>query len=506
VTRDRLAAALLLATGMAGASSCAARVEQGRGVAPAPAVSADAASRSGRLTTDLDGLFTTGPLADSLAGVSVRSLRTGQVLYTHNPGTRVIPASAMKVVTMAVAADRLGWDHRFTTRLGLSGVVKDGVLEGDLIVTGDGDPSIAAQDLRTAPVFTEWAERLTARGIRRVNGRLIGDDNVYDDEALGAGWAWDYLAAGYAAPSGALSYNENVAVLRVTPAAAAGASALVELGPAGHGLELHAAVTTAPADTAASLTIGRLPGSAALTVRGVVAVGSRTIIRTTTIDNPTRFFVNALRLALLERGIAVSGGTWDIDDLPDAPGASRQELIAEHRSAPLSSLIGYAMKVSQNFYGDMFLKAIGRADRGAGSAEAGRTAVRTTLTAWGLPTDALVMYDGSGLSRYNYASANLLVGVLEHVWRDERLRGPFVAALPVGGHDGTLESRMRGTPLDRRIQAKTGTINNVRSLAGYAETAAGDKLVFAMIANNYTAPNAQIDGAMERALELLTSP
>ncbi len=162
------------------------------------------------------------------------------------------------------------------------------------------------------------------------------------------------------------------------------------------------------------------------------------------------------------------------------------------------------MKVSQNYYGEMFLKALGRGTGGEpGSTERGRGAVLQTLAGWNVASDALVMYDGSGLSRYNYVSAELVSGILTHVWQDERLRGPFVAALPVSGLDGTLESRMRNTPLDRRVQAKTGTIDNVRSLAGYIETKGGETLVFAMIANHFTSPNAQVDAVMEQALERL---
>jgi D-alanyl-D-alanine carboxypeptidase/D-alanyl-D-alanine-endopeptidase (penicillin-binding protein 4) len=362
----------------------------------------------------------------------------------------------------------------------------------------------------TAPLFIEWRDALRAAGIQRVEGRLIGDDNAFDDRTLGAGWAWDYLTAGYAAPSSALSYNENVAVMRIAPGAAVGDPARVDLGPPGHELDLTIAVTTSAPDAPASIAFERLPGSPALLVRGSMPAGAPTLVLTTTVDNPTRYFVDAFRLALQTRGLEVSGGAWDIDevDSPSPPAGERRVLAARH-SQPLSVLIGYAMKVSQNFYGDMLLKAIGAHAAAApggetvGSLETGRTAVRETLTAWGLPVDTLAMYDGSGLSRYNYASADLLVGVLKHAWHDARLRGPFAASLPVGGHDGTLERRMRNTLLDRRVQAKTGTISNVRSLAGYAETAAGEKLVFAIVANHFTAPTAEVDRVMEAVLEEL---
>jgi D-alanyl-D-alanine carboxypeptidase/D-alanyl-D-alanine-endopeptidase (penicillin-binding protein 4) len=309
-----------------------------------------------------------------------------------------------------------------------------------------------------AALFVEWRNALTSAGIQRVEGRLIGDDNAFDDQTLGAGWAWDYLTLGYAAPSSALSYNENVVVVRVSPGAAAGDAASVALSPPGHELDVTSVVTTSAADVPASIGFERLPGRSALVVRGSIPIDRATLVLTTTIANPTRYFVEALRLALRDGGMVVSHGAWDIDDLAtDALRALDRRVIATHQSPPLSVLAGYAMKVSQNFYGDMLLKAVGaHAARtagapGIGSAETGRAAVSETLTAWELPVDALSMVDGSGLSRYNYASANLLVGVLKHAWHDERLRGPFVASLPVGGHDGTLQNRMRNSALERRV-------------------------------------------------------
>ena len=460
-------------------SGCAAQATVGNDPGLPPPHAASSADLD--LEAELDAIFSDPVLARALLAIRVESLRDGRTLYARNAGMRVVPASALKIVTTAVAAERLGWGHRFETRLEAAGEVADGVLRGDLIVTGGGDPSIAAQDLITAPLFVDWSEALEQAGIGRIDGRIIGDDAIFDDEALGAGWAWDYLAAGYAAPSGALSYNENVAVVRISPGETPGSPAIIELGPPGHELDMTNAVITTPADVPASIAFARLPGSSALRVSGSLPVGAGTLTRITSIDNPTRYFAEAFRLALHGRGITVTGGAWDIDDLGTPPSSlPPRRLIAHRQSLPLSALIGYAMKVSQNFYGDMLLKAVGAAAasrEAPGSVQSGGRAVRETLAGWGLPADSLAMYDGSGLSRYNYASADLLVGVLKHVWHDERLRGPFVAALPVGGHDGTLASRMRNTTLDRRVQAKTGTISNVRSLAGYAESAAGEKLV-----------------------------
>lgn len=439
-------------------------------------------------------------LARALVGVRVESLRTGELLYARNSNKLVMPASNMKLLTMSTAAERLGWDFTYETRFEAAGVVENGTLAGDLVVVGGGDPTIGSQDYSGAPLFDEWARALAAAGIQRVTGRLIGDDNVFDDEGLGAGWAWDYLSAGYAAPSGALSYNENVAVLRAWPGAAVGDQVRIDLSPPGHLLEAVNELRTAAAGSAANIDLLRLPASAKLILRGSVPAGGPAAIRTTAIDNPTRFFVEGLRHALMAHGIAVRGGACDIDDVKDLPAAAGRRIIAKRVSAPLSSIAGNFLKPSQNFYGETILKTIGRAASGAGTTQAGRQAVRETLGAWGIPADAFVMYDGFGLSRYNYVTADTIVAILKHVWQDEKLRGHFVAALPVAGHDGTLDTRMRNGLLDAHVQAKTGTISNVRSLSGYLETKSGERIVFSMIANNFTAASGQIDAIVEKAL------
>jgi D-alanyl-D-alanine carboxypeptidase/D-alanyl-D-alanine-endopeptidase (penicillin-binding protein 4) len=449
-------------------------------------------------------------------GVRVESIADSRVLYTRNSEKLVVPASNMKLLTMSVAAERLGWDFTFETRLDAVGTIADGTLTGDLIVVGGGDPSIDSQIFGASPLFDEWAEALRAAGIRRVEGRLIGDDNLFEDTTIGPGWAWDYLGDGYAAGSSGLNYNENIAVIRIWPGDTVGAPARIELSPPGHGLRLVPKVITSAAGTAASLSHFRNPGSDVLEVSGSIPVGRAVVVRTASVENPTQFFVNGFKAALEARGIFVRGGAWDVDSLPTpavptpAPGAplawrADRQIVATRKSLPLSALGAYFLKESQNFYGEAILKTLGQRFGRAGSTVAGRRVVSETLTAWGIPADSYVMYDGSGLSRYNYVSADAIVSILKHVWNDERLRGPFLAALPIGAQDGTLESRMRNTVLAGKVQAKTGTISNVRSLSGFLITQSGERLVFSMIANHFTATSAQVDAVVEKALVYLAT-
>lgn len=463
--------------------------------APAPTASHD-------LVAAVDRLLDVAPLNRATTAVHIESLADGRVIYSRSADTRVMPASALKLVTAAVAAERLGWAYRFETRLETSGPIVDGVLHGDVIVVGSGDPTINAQDLRTAPLFESWGRSLREAGVTEVAGRLVGDVQAFVEEPLGAGWAWDYLTDTYAAPSGALSYNENLVAVRIRAGDKPGDPASVILAPVGHGLLVENEITTSAPGGSASVSFERLPASSSLTVKGRIPAGSPDVVRATTVTDPTMFFLGGLRAALVAQGIRVTGESIARGTAADGPSDERQ-LVAIHRSLPLSSIVAQMLKVSQNYYAEMLIKAIGRtaSDAGrVGSTASGQRVVREVLEEWKLPVDSLVMYDGSGLSRYNYASARLLTDVLRRMWNDPRHRGPFVAALPVAGHDGTLGSRMTDA-LGRRVQAKTGTIANVRSLAGYGQTANGDRIVFAMIANHFVAPNAEIDRVMEGVLE-----
>jgi D-alanyl-D-alanine carboxypeptidase/D-alanyl-D-alanine-endopeptidase (penicillin-binding protein 4) len=221
------------------------------------------------------------------------------------------------------------------------------------------------------------------------------------------------------------------------------------------------------------------------------------------VDNPTLFFVTAFRDALTADGIEVRGPAVDIDDLRQQPPSPVRGLeLAVHRSPPLSTLAVRLMKDSQNLYAEMLMKTLG-ALAGTPTLEGGRTAVAETLAAWGVPPDAVVQVDGSGLSRYNYVTADALVSVLTRVWRDAQLRPFFETSMAVAGRDGTLAARMQGTAAEGNVRAKTGSLANVRALAGYVASADGEPLVFAILANNFgTMPQEAIAAIDAIALKL----
>ncbi len=456
---------------------------------PAAVATGSSATKSlDALRRDIDATLAQPLLAHGSWGVLAKSLKTDETLYALNAGKLMMPASNMKIVTLAAAAETLGWDYRYETHVVAAGSVAGGTLQGDLVVVGSGDPSLVAADGMADRVFADWAERLKQRGIRAISGRVIGDDNGFEKETLGFGWSWDDLADDYAAGVGALQFNENAVRVTVTPGPSAGDSAGISIAPAGSGLTIVSVVTTSAAGVPASISTRRLPGSMTLELRGSIPLGAVPSTLTVSVDNPTRFFVGALRTALIANGIDVRGPAVDIDDVRDAPAATRGTPIVSYQSAPLSALAVRLMKMSQNQYAETFLKTIAAGPGVVPTAPAGRRATQTILERWGVPAAALIQRDGSGLSRYDYVTPEALVTILTHVDRDPRLHGPFEASLPIAGRDGTLSNRMKDTPAEGNARAKTGSMANVRGLSGYVTSADGEPLVFSILANGFDTP------------------
>jgi D-alanyl-D-alanine carboxypeptidase/D-alanyl-D-alanine-endopeptidase (penicillin-binding protein 4) len=241
-------------------------------------------------------------------------------------------------------------------------------------------------------------------------------------------------------------------------------------------------------------------------VRGTVPVGRADATQTVSVENPTEFLVGEFRRALAARGIEVAGAAVDVDTLPAPPDLARADTLVSYTSPPLSEIGKVLLKVSQNLYADSLLKAIGRpADGGPATTREGRRVLREVLQGWGIAPDRYLQADGSGLSRYNYLTADVLVAVLTRMYADNRHIEPFINALPVAGVDGTIAGRMKDTAAQGNARAKTGSIANARALSGYVTSAEGEPLVFSMIVNNFNVPQSQADAVIDRAVVRLAA-
>ncbi|HXE81261.1 MAG TPA: D-alanyl-D-alanine carboxypeptidase/D-alanyl-D-alanine-endopeptidase, partial [Vicinamibacterales bacterium] len=454
-----------------------------------------------QLQHDLAAIFAAAELERGSAGVVVQSVDRGDTLFRYNAHRLLIPASALKLITVAVAAEVLGWDYRFTTTLSATGPIEGGVLRGDLVVTGEGDPSISRRYFEDAPVLEAWARRLAADGLRRIEGRLVADDRAFAPVPWGHGWEWEDVRYAYGAPVSALHVNEATAPLLIVPGLEAGDPASVSLLQS-YGLTVEADVTTAQTGTPPDIEFHRVPGEKRLRVTGRIAEDAEPLLLRAAVPDATRQFLEALQDALQANGIIVTGGLSTISESDDPPVALAPPLL-EHRSPPLSALAAVTLKDSHNLHAEALLRAIARTGQPVASDEAGVTIVSRVLKEWGVPEGSVAAADGSGLSRRNYATPDALLTVLRRMATDERHRDHWLAALPLAGSEGTLARRFESGPARGRVRAKTGSLAYVRALAGYVRSADEELLAFAIMLNDASAPRSSLDNAIDRAVNRL---
>jgi len=453
------------------------------------------------LAAEVDSALADPAFARASWGVVIQSLDDGQVLYRRNAERLFLPASNLKLLTAAAALLRLGADFRYRTPVLGRGALRGDTLAGDLVVVGRGDPALAVDAAAGADPLAPlrpWADSLRARGVRVVRGRIVGDASLFPDPPLGPGWAWDDLDADYAAPVSALQLDQSVAWIQATPGAAPGQPVAAALLPASAPLRLFDAATTAPADSGPQrLTWSRAPFGDSVALSGRMAVGRAPARLPVSVPDPARYFVAALRQVLADSGIAVL-------DQPPAAADSAVDTLFTWQSPSLDSVLVLFLKPSQNQIGETLLRTLGAQVKGVGSMDSGRAVIRDVLTGFGVPPDAYVLADGSGLSRYNFVAPDAVALVLEAMYRRPEFAA-YDAALPVAGVDGTLAARLKGTRAAGNARAKTGSLASVRSLSGYVRTADGEMLSFVLLANGFTVPQRVVEAAQDQIVERLAN-
>lgn len=509
--------------GIAGVASllgaCAAPVRSAPArVAPEPHVAALAIDSTRAAPERLPARVTLARAIDSLAtapefrnahwGILVVDAARGDTLYSRNAGKLFMPASNMKIVTASVALALLGPDYRYRTVVATRGPVCRGTLRGDLIVSGRGDPSFSDAMRGDAMLpMRELADSLAARGITRVAGRIVAGDDVFPGPQLGYGWSWDDLGETYSAGVTPLYFNEGFASIIVQGGKRAGSRVRATLEPAsGYPALQMKARTGVPADSTSDVT----PTAALDTVsRAIRLSGWIAPERTDTLQvvypDQQAAFLAALATAIRERS-AHLGAADRARRLPCTPRAPRGAIdtLVVYQSPPLRDVLHALLKPSQNQIAELLLHTIGLERTGVGSADSGIAVVRRQLRTWGVADDAIVMHDGSGLSRYDYVTPEALVNVLDAIRKDSAFAA-FYDGLPVAGVDGTLDNRMKGTPAQGNVHAKTGFVANARSLSGYATTADGRLLIFSLLCNNWTTPVRQVNRVQDTIAERLAS-
>lgn len=378
-----------------------------------------------RLRWSIDSLVNQPQFARANLGFLVVDPKTGDTLYSHNAGKLFVPASNQKILTSTTSLVQLGPDYRFRTTFVTHGKIANGVLDGDLIVIGRGDPTVSDRVKGNAQAFMQSvADSIVARGIHHITGSVRPGGNAFPDSVYGYGWEWDDLRGESAAPVDELEFNEGMVT---------------------HTVQIAGRDTVVPIAT----------------------------------TSPTAAYIGALTLGLTRRGVVIDKQDESIDPL-----AAPADTLYSFYSLPLRDILKPFLKPSQNQTGEALIKTLGLEKTGVGTADSGAVVIKRQLAAWGVDSTSTVIYDGSGMSRHDLVTPEAIVKILTAIQRDTAFTA-FYDALPIAGVDGTTRTRMVGTAAANNIHAKTGTLEFVRSLSGYVTTAAGEKLIFSMLSNHY---------------------
>ena len=484
----------------------------------------------GALTRRIDEILAQPDVSRGFWGIEVVSLKDGTVLYSQNDDKLFTPASNTKLFTTAAATALIGPDYKFNTTVETDGSIdRYGRLTGNLFLVGRGDPNISGRTLpyylrteRKDPamkVLEDLADQVVKSGIKYIDGDIVGDDSWYAFERYGEGWTQDDMVWEWGAPVSALTVNDNVIYVSIFPADHPGDKAFVQITPFAEYYKIDNRVMTTPGGTGPKrIYITREPGSNRLTIFGNIPVDDAGANEALAIEDPAQFAADAFRSMLEKRGVVVYGqpktkhtelatlstfsvttvapaGGGDAESRPRPPKPDSRNVLASYQSQPLAQDLKVINKVSQNLHAELMLRLLGREKGNGGTIEAGLEVVRGFLLQAGIHPDEYVFYDGSGLSRENLVTPDAIIRLLQYA--DKQPWGPsFEETLPVGGLDGSLSERFRGTPAQGRVQAKTGSLGHVNALSGFATTLSGDRVAFSIIGNNHNLPN-------KRALETI---
>lgn len=440
--------------------------------APAAAAVAPPSLDPADLKPRIDAILAAKALTGATIGVQAVDLATGAVLYSHNPDVALNPASNIKLVTTAAALALLGPEHRYVTRVYVARkTLKGNTVDGDLYLRGGGDPALVTADLY------QLASDLRALGVTRITGGLVLDTTLFDRDQLPPGFEQKEELVAYRSPGGALSVNFGTFVVLVRPGKASGEPALAAIDPPVPSIKLETTASTAEG-ARARLGVSLVPAEKGheltLKLSGTIGIDAEPAEYRYPVTHPAEYTAEVFKLVLQHRGIKLGKPTIKLAAVPGD--ATRLAIV---RSQPLSVLVRSVNKLSNNYMAEHILKTLDPATPQTYAGGLGR--VHAWLAEQGLATAGFSMTNGSGLYDTNRITAAQLAGLLVRVHRDFRIAGDFLASLAIAGADGTMRSRLQDSPAQRFVRAKTGTLDEVSALAGYAGAVGKTPVVFAIL-------------------------
>jgi D-alanyl-D-alanine carboxypeptidase/D-alanyl-D-alanine-endopeptidase (penicillin-binding protein 4) len=461
------------------------------------------------LSHRIDSRIDAPPFNRQLWGVALVD-ENGRLLYGRNQDRLFIPASNTKLVASAVASVLLPPDWKVKTSL-YGGPLVNGVLQGDLVLYGRGDPTMGrrcyATDTTLAGVcdtdpfarLRQLVDTLRARGVHAITGNVVGDGSYFETTLVHPNWEAFDLNWWYAAPVSGLGFNDNSVDFEWGPGPAPGTPAVITMSPnlGDIAFENRTVTVAAGGESDVGDRFFRQPGSLQIWAEGTVALDNAPHTESFALPDPNLYAAKALRQVLSEAGISVLGTTRSTIDSTAYSNLRHTAPLAEVSSRPLRDWIFPILNTSQNWFAEMLLKQLGKQFGKAGSWPEGLEVERRFLIdSVKVDSTQFSLSDGSGLSSGNLISPLVFTQLLRYMRRHPRYAA-FAAGLPQAGLVGSLRNRFLGTPLAGRVRAKTGSISRVMTLTGYIETDRGKTLIFSVQANHHAVPTKALLGVID---------
>ncbi|HZE63893.1 MAG TPA: D-alanyl-D-alanine carboxypeptidase/D-alanyl-D-alanine-endopeptidase [Pyrinomonadaceae bacterium] len=483
-----------------------------------PSEAKPSVAASGEVAQQINSTIENGEFAYARWGICVISLTDGAVVYQRDADKLFTPASNMKIYTTGVALDLLGADYRWRTSVYTSAQPDaGGRIHGDLILYGRGAPDlIANSNDGSKGSLSGLADQLYQKGIRRIDGKVIGDESYFRGDPLGDGWQWTDLQWYFGAEASALSVNGNEVDVNIVPSGKGSEAPVVKISNALANVVVQNRMALADKEGRPTVGLHRGLSDNNLEVWGEFTPASKGFGARLSVHDPALWAARLFVEALKARGIAVGGEAQSrnaraAQNVRFDPGKASE--LAFVTSQPLSEIAKKTNKESINLNAELILRTLGRergemiagpepAGRERGDDEAGLAVVRLWLSRAAVPSAHIALHDGSGLSRLDLVtpetSARLLIAMSKTA-----AAAAFKESLPIAGRDGTLAGRLRN--LSDRVWAKTGSLTYDNSLSGYMITAKGEVLAFSIMCNDQTGRDASIR-LIDQILTLMAGP
>jgi len=432
------------------------------------------------LAERIDSILADQKYGHARVGVYVAAVGTGRVIYRRDANRLFIVASNQKLLVALVALEELGERYSFTTSLQTAGEITGAVLRGDLVLRGGGDPTIGGrhETEQATTIFRRWAAAVRRAGIERITGDVVADDRFFDRRFRHPHWSESQAWKWWFPTIGALSVNDNCVNVEVRPGEAPGAPARVAFRPASAPLRLTNQCTTSSKSN--SIWFSRAVGSTLVKVGGRVRHGTEGYVGEVTVPDPSLYAACVLKAALEAEGIVVEGRARAIGPGEDYADRGVQVHV---RKTPVVPVLRTMLQESHNHYAEQIIKTVGAERTGTGSWETGLAQVSAYLGRLGYSAAEFELDDASGLSRRNRLTPALLAGALLHAHSSDQ-RPLFLSLLAVSGRSGTLSNRLAGEDYAGKVMAKTGYLNGVGALSGYARADSGIGVAFAILVND----------------------